>query len=464
MEKFLFSNSPEIPEEELDIKGDDEELESINANDELPVSRRGFVAGAAAVAVTALGTSSAKASPFLFSGLAEVLDTSYIEKIPEQTELTKWQEMKDSSPELFSRIMGKSLKYFAKPNEIYIVDERTGEAVTPLIEIRDYIKTLATNEGEKMEIIRANMNAHYGVPRKNPGTDWTTELKARLHTRNPELANAPLEIEYGSKEFRAYLNDPDVRRKMESGEIEYAGDILIHESNKPFSGNYEQGMREYIQEKLSFKPDVPVILAEELRYYVTGLCSQESRYKNNNPSAVGASGLFHFMPDTWASYGGEKGNFTNFDQQIENAGKYLSDIYRTFDKLLGDRLDELSLSCDTKENFLKYVMTPLVLNAYNCGQGTMIDAVKFYMQSVSPKQRPRNGDLYIAISDFARESKKGHLSNYGPQSHEYARLVMAKAQAINGLSLESEAYPELIQSLVAEQILEKPKTLLAANE
>lgn len=451
MEKAPIIKAAEENEELEDVRNENESTD--NELELSTISRRQFIAGAAAGVAVVAGGSPAKANSFLIGSLSEMMNGNFSETIPAFAELAKWQSMKDSSPELFSRLWGKSQKYWAKPNEAYVVDERTGEAVSPLMEIRDQIKTFSTQEGERMEIVRANMSTHYGVPRRNPDREWSEELKERIYNSNPELVGAPLEIEYGSEEFRAYLNNPEVRSKIESGEIQYAGDIIKHESDQPFSSEHEEGMRQYIQEKITFKSDVPPALAEELRYYVVGLCSQESRYKNNNPSSVGASGLFHFMPDTWTSYGGRRGDFSDLDQQIENAGKYLSDIYSTFDKLLGDRLHELSLSCDNEELFLKHVMTPLVLNAYNCGQGTMVDAVKFYMQSISPKERPRNGDLYIAISDFARESKQGHLRNYGPQSHEYARLVMARAQAINGLSLESEDYPELIQAVAAEHLL-----------
>lgn len=185
---------------------------------------------------------------------------------------------------------------------------------------------------------------------------------------------------------------------------------------------------------------VPPIVQQELKKIILGLCAQESKFDNDAISNKGAKGIMQIVPDTWIKYGGKPGGVRPLSEQVEIAGKLFSDIYKEINHHIGDEsLRRLRSRYSNEASFERDLIVPLMINSYNTGSSRMAEAVKLYLANTPSKKIPTGKDLYVAIADYAKSSKKGvYLAGYGEQSREYVPKIYAQAEIFNTNELDKK--------------------------
>ena len=214
-------------------------------------------------------------------------------------------------------------------------------------------------------------------------------------------------------------------------------------AKKPVRGAEDYTREEYVSEAIEFADHVPAAIQDELRKVLPGLCAQESRFDASSVSKVGAKAIFQFTDEVWAQYGGKVGEEVSLKKQVEIAGKFFSDLHKiilgNIQKEHGEwGIDVLRSKFHSEEDFQRNLVVLLMINAYNTGGGRMSEAVNEYLHTVDPEDMPDGHDLYVAIADFAYDSKKGKLGGYGPDSRGYVAGVYAHATKMQNRKKEIE--------------------------
>lgn len=229
------------------------------------------------------------------------------------------------------------------------------------------------------------------------------------------------------EEYRAQINPIDI----ESAE-EFASKKVV--------GASEFNRKQYVQQEIKFTDwdeetgtGVPPVVQAELRRLMPGLSAKESGFNAALTSKAGAKGILQFMPETWAHYGGKPEEQKSLKRQVEIAGKFISDLYKQLNHHLGEEvLGVLRAQASDDESFQRDIMVPLVVNAYNVGAKRMAEAVQLYLERTPLESVPEGKDLYLAIAEFAKNSKEGrYLAGYQEQSFEYVLKIYALAEALS---------------------------------
>lgn len=249
-------------------------------------------------------------------------------------------------------------------------------------------------------------------------------------------------------------------------------DIARYHSKQPAALGAEQSRLECLQTDFPKHLDIPDPLIKELLCeHVVGLVAKESKFNDelgkNKFTAQQALQLTDAVRIehlyTRNSELSDEENKTikkevadrrlPFPLQVEVAAKHFSNIYKRIPHWLqhgqdlesGKEFDRPEVygalrSCfESEEDWKRYMLFPLMINAYNGGSLLIGDACASFVQahgdSLQEKAKSlREYDLYFAISRHARESGEGRLVNYGPDSSSYVANTIAATRAFTGSS------------------------------
>lgn len=260
----------------------------------------------------------------------------------------------------------------------------------------------------------------------------TVEMLTEQTQAVPSLVARQSENENETEKLDAFTAEVE-NSKAQIDEVDIALTKLYAE--KSVVGAPEYSRKEYVREAIQFEKwdeetgkGVPPIVEAELRRLMPGLCAQESRFDADRVSRDGAASIFQIMPKYWEHYGGKPSEYKSLKKSVEIAGKHISALYRQLNaRLREENLNLLRTRFNNDESaFQKELMVPLLINSYQTGDGRMAEAVKLYLAETPVEAMPAGKDLYLAIADFAEESKAGaHLKGYRKESRDYVFKVIA---------------------------------------
>ena len=173
----------------------------------------------------------------------------------------------------------------------------------------------------------------------------------------------------------------------------------------------------------------------------------ESRLDIDAESSEKAFGLMQLMPSTWAELALEDEDPDNAVDQINVAARLMNQSYRYVTSTCNE---ELTIIKDTffegdSAVFEEYFLTPLILNAYNAGMGTMAEIVKNFVQNFSNKESLRplakgksdltDLDVFFAMTHVAEANGwgkiyKDHAKAYTPTLYAAHNVLIETYQKI----------------------------------
>lgn len=173
-----------------------------------------------------------------------------------------------------------------------------------------------------------------GIPINGIRSAWLDAARLELQRRYSTIivdldTNIPKPYHVASQ-FRAALketDEPDLIQGIKTGKITHYRDIVSYFADKPVHGADAMSRLDYVQQKIVFHDTVPASIQIELRKIIPALCVQESGFNNNVTSSSGATGIFQFMPATWAKYSNDPTATSSLRSQVAVAGHFFSDLY-----------------------------------------------------------------------------------------------------------------------------------------
>ena len=242
------------------------------------------------------------------------------------------------------------------------------------------------------------------------------------------------------------LNGNQITVNDEKGRtrIEYVRERL-RDSDKvlPFSEDPEQN------EKLN------LTWREEISRLIPGTFALESSFDNDSESPVGARYIVQAMPDTAEHLGYTMEELKYLKNQVSFTEDHFADAFA----IVTGKIEKSEMSresgeairmireahFDTDEDFLKFFLVPILLNAHNAGPWRMAFIIPWFAKQTCVGDMPKNMrklypkgygyDFFNLMRETARDSNEGEmLTGYGPKASEY----VPKAYAISELIEDRE--------------------------
>lgn len=197
-----------------------------------------------------------------------------------------------------------------------------------------------------------------------------------------------------------------------------------------------------LQRECKFQ-NIPPHIAAMLEPAMIGIAAEESRFTQTKVSPAGATGVLQIMPEVAAKYA-ENNHLENFDisdlsNQILVAVDHVETCYRLLTKNLEEELayfTEVYFNGNTA-SMEKYLLVPLVINAYNCGQERVIDLVEWFTDvyinpdkaaEILDSEKKLSGyDVYQAMAYAAPVEKA--VNRFGDDSSNYVEKVIGWQRA-----------------------------------
>lgn len=198
---------------------------------------------------------------------------------------------------------------------------------------------------------------------------------------------------------------------------------------------------DYLQEELIVS-DIPRSIAGELQKHIIGVCNEESRFKAASKSGVGAKGFLQFMPETWDEHAERGADISSLVDQVEAAKSKFSQIYRHFMHTCSDELDAIKAEYFFGDEYMfeAQFLVPLMINAYNAGQGNMEKVVRWFVHAY-PMQKNTDG-LFVAgeiISGYdvffgmtQQAYKQNAVGAYRDEASAYVPKIFAGTRTLEG--------------------------------
>lgn len=322
-----------------------------------------------------------------------------------------------------------------KKNQILLVDNENVPVGDP-IEFRDFIDAKYHKDGRmiapqyRFSLGRLN---EIGVPETGIVKEWIEYVREQRQAEYPERPIARCLHVVGDFNFAANnSNEPALRAAIADGRIDDYKGLIEYNARKPVLGAEDYTRFDYVQQAVRFRSTVPMEVQEELRRVIPGLCAQESKFMEGLTSRSGARGIFQFMPETWAHYGGLPDEVNSLPRQVEIAGEFFSDLYEQVQFHIGkEDLATLRSHFSDEASFQRDLLVPLMVNSYNAGAARIGEGVRRYVAATPSEYMPEGKDLFLAIADFSKQAKHGrYLTAYGPEAREYVPRVYAQAAAL----------------------------------
>lgn len=321
-----------------------------------------------------------------------------------------------------------------RKDQVLFVDENNqpvGEPVT-LAPFEALKHDADSAEGGERHLYTPGVLNEAGLIEGGIAGDWLKLVKQQMQKQYPDRKIA--HTYHTTIDFEKAYNqsaEPDLVVKIANGEVEEYMDIVRHFADKPVVGQEQYSRLEYVRDMVKLE-GLPRVIENEIRFLLPGLCAQESKFNADAESSVGAKGIMQIMPNTYEFYGGTDDEMKSLVKQVEIAGRFISDLHRQLCHHVGtDNLQKLRRQFSTKEDYQKDLLVPLIINSYNAGAACVAEGVSLYLEHMKGKELPIGKDLFIAIADFAAETKGGkYVSNYGKHAREYVPRIYAQAKAL----------------------------------
>ncbi|MEN9921830.1 MAG: Transglycosylase domain [Candidatus Parcubacteria bacterium] len=322
-----------------------------------------------------------------------------------------------------------------KKNQILLVDSENVPVGNP-IEFRDFIDAKYHKDGRMIapqyRFSPGRLN-EIGVPETGIAKEWIEYVREQRQTEYPDRPIARCLHVVGDFNFAANNSkEPALRAAIADGRIDDYRGLIEYNARKPVSGAEDYTRFDYVQQAVRFRSTVPAEIQEELRRVIPGLCAQESKFMEGLTSRSGARGIFQFMPETWAHYGGLPDEVNSLPRQVEVAGEFFSDLYEQVQFHIGkEELATLRSHFSDEASFQRDLLVPLMVNSYNAGAARIGEGVRRYIAATPSEYIPEGKDLFLAIADFSKQAKHGrYLTAYGPEAREYVPRVYAQAAVL----------------------------------
>jgi len=392
-------------------------------------TRRGFLTGtiaAGAVALSATKLGNGERQPDVQPEPAPV------EEVPEES----LEEITDSNERFDKEISGYKAFTLLKKDEVLYLNADNEPVGEPVV-LEEFDSELP--EGVTVQEGQAPIY-HYsigevdatGLPIGSIPPRWLNYKQAELQAMHPDneitrRMNVIADFQAAHRED----DEPELVAAIESGEIDSYDEIVSYFAEKPVRGAEEFNRMEYARSQIEFRsepeegrPAVPELVQSEFRKVVPGLFAQESKFNAGLTSSTGAKGLAQIMPETWEEYRGTQEVSLSMVEQLDVAGKLISDNYHYITHFAGEEaLGLLRMQFDSEEDFDAQLIVPLMINAYNAGGPLIGIAVKKFVEETPSEDLLSGKDLFLQFADFAQQSNDGSLDIYKVHAREYVSRV-----------------------------------------
>ncbi|MBM3272543.1 lytic transglycosylase domain-containing protein [Candidatus Kaiserbacteria bacterium] len=286
---------------------------------------------------------------------------------------------------------------------------------------------------------------------KNISKKWYDAAEAKLHREHPDAAPGALACRSTIGVLNAHiftklpLKDRPIARKSLT-----MIDVVRDYAEKPTPAHENSKLLDYVRTNAlnaneKAVQNLPPTVVATLRELVPGLAAQESHFDTTAKSvdpATGkplAVGLFQFLPETFATYfPDKKDQADSVELQTEALGMHFLSIYRQLQKGAKDSLQKILAQCfdGNTEVFERQFLVPVMVNAYNSGQGTLTKIINGYVAQYDGSFPAHGRDVYDHMrTDAYADAKNGHtlypnVKTYGTDSAEYTPRVYALAELL----------------------------------
>lgn len=397
---------------------------------------RASAAAVGATTLTAMGISSKESSSLFDQGESDIEEQN--EVFDDLASTGESAESVPHSESFAAELEGYKAFFELRKDEVLFVDENNRPVGEP-VPLRDIVGQKFHTDGrllaEEYRFSVGVLNEVGLIEGGIPG-EWIRKAREIQQTKYPRQkiarclhATADFTASYDNQE------EPELQTAIARGRVSSYRDLVTYFADKSVRGADEYTRLEYVQQMIQFGPSLPAVIAQELRRVIPGLCSQESKFNNGLRSKAGAQGIFQFMPENWAHYGGQPAEIKSLVKQVEIAGVFFSDLYNQVIANIGERgMGFLERYYGDQESLQRDLIVPLMINSYNAGAARVAEAVRLYIENTPVGDMPQGKDLFIAIADFALEARvknRGrYLKAYGPDAREYVPRVYAQAEAL----------------------------------
>lgn len=372
------------------------------------------------------------------------------------TELLKEREHKESIPdssEAFEALVSGFSDLYEKVrvNEVLYVDA-SGKALGEPVAV----ERMAGAHG----IVSPGKPDYNGViyP-KNIAKEWKNAQERRLREQFPGRP-LPFRMRSTIGQVNGYIskNKPILRNEQAQARktMTYL-DVVRECADKQMPGRENETLLSYMREH-AFEDDpnehlrLPKTIRTELARLLPGIAGQESHFDldaKSTGSETGeliAAGILQFRPRTFNELMATRGNpnpdITSPALQIQAAARHFTRIYLHLagPKEKGgagealERIKERAFKNDN-EAFEREFLVPVMVNAYNSGQGTLAKIINRYVEL--HEHLPSRG--YDVYDDMRREAGTDReaehflypdVKTYGSDSSEYTPRVYALARLL----------------------------------
>jgi hypothetical protein len=429
------------------------------------MSRRGFLTGVGANAVVG------------YLGYEALKEAPPVEETAEEVEQIPNIETAEALPasESFNKEKEGWQKWWALHfNELLFVDSE-GAPVGEVIPFQDFIvdrqRTGADGLPEvfKYRLGPGRMNDE-GLLSDNIAGEWIRYVRA-IQARETGVPTQELQQRNVTEEFESTLKRVDEPELVESIKDAAAGgngiesmvDIVQYygmNPDKKVRGDSQERTRAvYLQEEITFHNKVPQVVQDELRGYIVGLAAQESRFNGGLPkNSATAEGILQLVDDVREENGFNPEQRLTFTQEVDVAGKHLSNVYTRVRHWMKNelvenqsgnlvkqermethtRLRELFPSGEEGEQqWQKYFLTPCMVNAYNAGSWTVGACLHEFVAAHSQDELQElvgenpGYDLFRSFTHFAKSCEVSRFTrNYGDDAQAYFVSIAAASEEL----------------------------------
>ncbi len=248
-----------------------------------------------------------------------------------------------------------------------------------------------------------------------------------------ELSRIPLEVK---ERLTIMADSPLFMERLEEYIKKYRGDELalaLHPENgraRTIGDDAGRSRIDYVREEVMRGANaIPPDIRQELSFYVTGMFAEESKYRNDLESGVGAQFIAQAMPETYTLYGYTQADMKKLKIQVEFTRRLLTDSYNIITKDARKALSKIQeLYFNDEAAFRTTFLSLCLVNAYQTGIGNMISVVQEFAKK--PRRNLQGYDVFEAMTRAAEDGSfdphyKEQSAHYPKKSAAFAFLLSA---------------------------------------
>lgn len=241
--------------------------------------------------------------------------------------------------------------------------------------------------------------------------------------------------ESSTEEKREFTNstwfNADAEKYAEQYKLELP--YVLPLASLPTKGDIQERSRmKYIAEALQID-GVPETVQTELKRLFQALAVVESRYDENAVSEDGARSILQILEIVWNEHAKPGMDPWSLTDQVYVVGKYLSQLHQHLHNQCGQALEAIKNSFfdGDVEAFEKEFVTPVLINGFFSGMGTMATLVNWFSKTYKIKEDTREEigqsgiltgyDVYFMLSRTAFHQVP--VQRYKEKGMDYALLV-----------------------------------------